>query len=75
MGSASGVLRHEQRVINASSTLDAAPQGAICAAFDVPAGLNRVDASWRHTVALLKDGTINAFGDNDDGRCNVPADV
>jgi len=26
-------------------------------------------------VALLKSGTINAFGNNDGGQCNVPADV
>jgi alpha-tubulin suppressor-like RCC1 family protein len=44
----------------------------------VPADLTRVKAiavGVGHTVALLEDGKVRAWGDNKDGQCNVPADL
>ena len=31
-----------------------------------------IAAGWGHTVALKKDGTVVAWGNNDYRQCNVP---
>ena len=32
-----------------------------------------VEVGWNHTVARRSDGSVVAFGYNQDGQCNVPA--
>ena len=29
-------------------------------------------AGWYHTVRVMEDGSVKAFGDNRQGQCNIP---
>ena len=45
------------------------------AMFEGLSGVKIIEMGAFHSVALLKDGTVKAWGFNNDGQCNVPEDL
>ncbi len=42
---------------------------------NLPVNIKAVAAGWNHVLALSADGKVFAWGYNNKGQCNVPADV
>lgn len=38
----------------------------------LPSSTPRIDSGWGFTLALLNDGRVAAWGDNEYGQCDVP---
>ncbi len=34
-----------------------------------------IAAGWAHSLALQKDGTVVAWGNNEDSQCDVPPEI
>ncbi|MDI9404832.1 MAG: RCC1 domain-containing protein, partial [Limnohabitans sp.] len=45
---------------------------------NVPGGIGtavQIAAGYRHSVALNSAGRVFCWGENNDGQCNIPADI
>lgn len=54
---------------DADGTLSTTPDGVVDHAVAVSA------SHWQHNAALLDDGTVKVWGNNDYGQCDVPLDL